>query len=232
MVTPDVRQMTEQDLRWLVEAARGRRESLVSYAPRFWNPAPDATAKHRSYLAGLIEDPNVLTVRTSNGYLIASEQGPTWLVDDAHVTDAGDWRVEGAQLLRHAQDRHGALRFVAPTCEPSRMDAARAVGLRPVEYWWHRDLDPVRRAAVRDDPEVLVDGAAGRLVDAPPVYDPGGPVLLVSEVDDLGALRRIETSGAELGATVSVVRQASDDVLLAGLLTQAGYVLTTAFCER
>ena len=224
--------MTAQDLGWLVRAARVRRESLAQHAPRFWNPAADATERHEAFLAGLLEDLSVLTVRVSNGYLIAAKQGATWLVDDADVTAGGDWLVEGAQLLRYAQDRHGALRFVVPIFESSRMDAARAAGLRSVEYWWHQDLDAAIAAGVPEDSTVVEAGVVARLVDAPPVYDLGGPVLFVTEVGDLGALKRIEARGAELGARVSVVRQASDDPRLAGLLTEAGYALTTAFCEE
>jgi hypothetical protein len=223
--------MTALDLDWLIEAARARREALAPHAPHFWNPAVDATDKHRTFLAGLVEDPSVLTVRVSDGYLIAAEQGATWLVDDADVTGDGEWLVEGVQLLRYAQDRHGPLRFVVPTFESSRMDAARAVGLRPVEYWWHRDLGTASRAGTKNDPSLLVDGAAGLLVEAPPVYDPGGPVLFVTEVDDVGSLRRIEARGTALGAPVSVVRQAADDARLTRVLIEAGYALTTAFCE-
>jgi hypothetical protein len=68
-------------------------------------------------------------------------------------------------------------------------------------------------------------------VPAPPVYNPGGPVLLVTEVESAGSLRRIETEAARRGAPVSVVTQEPNDVGLANLLAEAGYTLTTVFCE-
>jgi len=74
-------------------------------------------------------------------------------------------------------------------------------------------------------------GALGRLVRAPPVYDPGGPVLLVASVDSPAALARIEEAATARGATVSVVSQRPDDGDLAALLRVAGHVRTTYFCE-
>lgn len=225
--------MTADDLDWVVEVTRQRRESLGPHAPRFWCPAEDATERHRAFMAYLIEEPEALSVRSHNGYLIARNRGPVWLVDDAVVTEHGAWAADGVRLLRHAQVHCGALRFVVPVFETSRMEAGLSVGLAPVEQWWHRDLDAVGQGAddADEDPSVIVEGAKGRLVPAPPVYSPGGPVLLVTEVDAIVSLRRIEAMAAMRGARVSVVTQTPSDASLATLLSEAGYVLTTAFCE-
>jgi hypothetical protein len=177
-------------------------------------------------VARLIADPDVVAVRSRDGFLIALDQGALWLVDDAVMAQ------DGVLLLRHAQRRCGAIRFVVPVFETDRMVAGLSVGLQPVEHWWHRNLDPPGTPAVAgDDPVVAVDGASGRLVPAPPVYDPGGPVLLVTQVRDASALRRIEVEAAGRRATVSVVTQHPPDAGLATLLAGAGYVLTTSFCE-
>lgn len=230
-MTEGVRPMAEGDVDWVVDLARQRRESLVPHAPRFWRPAADATARHRAFLADLVADRDVLSVRSQHGFLIALRQGPRWLVDDAVVTPRGDWADDGVRLLRHAQEQGGPLRFVVPVFEADRMAAGRSVGLAPVEHWWHRDLAPPATAAAGADPLVVVDGARGRLVTAPPVYDPGGPVLLVTEAAGIDSLGRIESEASTRGAAVSVVSQEPDDERLAALLTEAGYVLTTAFCE-
>ena len=113
------------------------------------------------------------------------------------------------------------------------MTAARSVGLAPVEHWWHRDLEPAHPDldGAASGSNIAVDGAEGRLVPAPPVYDPGGPVLLVTNVVDRGALRRIESAAVTRGASVSVVTQAPEDSDLEALLVGTGYSLTTAFCE-
>lgn len=227
-----VRTMTSDDVSWVVEMTRQRRESLVTHAPLFWRPAEDATDRHRAFLAQLIDDPDVLSVRTANGYLIAVDRGPAWLVDDATVAGEGEWEVEGVALLRHAQQRCGPLRVVVPVFESSRMAAVLSVGLAPIEQWWHRDLAaaPATAVGAADGPDIAVDGAHGQLVPAPPVYDPGGPVLLVTDVREHSALRRIEAEAAARGATVAVVTQRPDDSALEELLVEAGYVRTTAFC--
>lgn len=232
--TDSVRPLMPADLDWVVEVTRHRRESLVQHAPRFWRPAQGATEKHRAFLENLIGDPEAFTVRSANGYLAALPRGPVWLVDDAVVTEAGDWIIDGVRLLQNAQEHCGALRLVVPAVETRRMEAAIHVGLAAVEHWWHRDLRGGAQANEQEDgadPTVEVDGAAGRLVPAPPVYNPGGPVLLVTEVESAGSLRRIETEAARRGAPVSVVTQEPNDVGLANLLSEAGYTLTTVFCE-
>ncbi|MBB6625984.1 hypothetical protein H5V45_01505 [Nocardioides sp. KIGAM211] len=231
-----VRRLTAADLDWVTLLASHRRESLVPHAPRFWAPAAEAKARHRDFLGHLIDSPDVVAVRTDHAFLIALSRGGTWLVDDAAAGEAdGDlWATEGVDLLRHALHLGGCLRFVVPVFETARMAAAEQVGLVPVELWWHRDLDRAEAAPAAEDVDlaVRVPGAAGRLVAAPPVYDPGGPVLLVTEVESPDALTRIESAAAARGAGVSVVSQDPGDETLRGMLGAAGYVLTTAFCER
>ncbi|CAN5430856.1 hypothetical protein BH11ACT8_BH11ACT8_04920 [soil metagenome] len=233
MLAPTVRPIVSEDLDWLVDVTRARREALVPHAPRFWHPAADATEKHRAFLAHLVQTPSVLTVRTDAAYLIAFERGATWIVDDAAVTGGGTWAVDGVRLLRHAQETSGPLRLVVPVAEHERHAAAEAVGLRAVEHWWHRDLPTLLAASPASGagPALAVAGAVGRLVPAPPVYDPGGPVLLVTEASSTAALAAIEATAAGRGARVAVVSQHPDDTALRNLLNAAGYVLTTAFCE-
>lgn len=86
-----------------------------------------------------------------------------------------------------------------------------------------RDLEESLGAATAD-----LSGEC-RLVPAPPVYDPGGPVLLVTRVLDATWLADAEHAAAARGATVSVVSQAPADHALAGLLTAAGYRRTTGY---
>lgn len=66
---------------------------------------------------------------------------------------------------------------------------------------------------------------------APPIYDPGGPVLLVTHVGSPDGLALIETAAARRGAHVAVVTLRPDDGSRTRLLTSAGYRLTTLFCE-
>lgn len=228
-MSTDVRSLTAGDLDWVVELTRRRRERLVPHAPRFWRPAADATERHRAFLGHLVADPEAVTLRTDHGYLIGVERAGRLVVDDMVVDPAERWPDEGVRLLEQA-GTHGRVRFVVPAFERERMDAALDLGLEPVEVWWHRDLEPLTGLhVVSEDHGVSVEGAAGQLVPAPPVYDPGGPVLLVTSVDTADALARIQQSGARRGATVAVVTQDPSDAATAALLGEAGFVVTTYF---
>ena len=206
---PDpVRSLEADDLDWVLAITRARREALAPVAPRFWRASADAAAIHRAYLESLIADAAVVGLRTDDGYLIAQQQGALWVVDDMVVTPEAAWPTEGVSLLRAAQHRRGRLRFVVPAVEDSRLAAAREVGLQPVEAWWHRDLPPASIVSVATDDDgdrpVRAGDAEGRLMTAPPIYDPGGPVLLVTHVGSPDGLALIEREAAGRGARVAV----------------------------
>jgi hypothetical protein len=226
---PDVRRLAQDDLDWAVELTRERRERLAPHAPRFWRPAADATERHRAFLAHLIDDAATLCLRSEHGYLVALNPGDYLLVDDMVVEPAEHWADEGVAMLRQVAAL-SPVRFVVPAFESERLDAALDLGLEPAEIWWHRDLEPgTGLNVVSEDPRLSVAGVEARLVPAPPVYDPGGPILLATSVDSVDALRGAEQSAARRGATVSVVTQQPADQPLAEVLTAAGYTLTTYF---
>jgi hypothetical protein len=225
--------LSAADLDWVVRVMRLRRENLVAYAPTFWKPAADATARHRAFLSQLIGDPEVLGMRTQHGCLLALRREAFWLVDDVVVTPAEKWPTSGAALLTRALDRCGHIRLVVPAFERGLFTTARTLGLEPAECWWHRDLYPAVDEPQASDPDasMTVDGTNGRLVTAPPVYDPGGPVLLVNEVTSVQALRSVEAAAARRGARVSVVSQDPSRGGEGRRLEGCGYVLTTVFFE-
>lgn len=230
--TADVRDIVDHDLPWLVGLARARRERLVRHAPRFWRPAADADERHRAFLAGLVADPAVAAVRTEHGFAIATDKGTRWLVDDMVVEPARHWLDEGFLMLLHLRAQAPGLRLVAPAFERERTSAARAAGLEPAEEWWLRDLaGPAGGSTPGAAPEVTVPGAEGRLVPAPPVYDPGGPVLLVTRVDSAAALRAVGVAAVRRGARVVVVSVAPGDRATGAVVREAGLVLTTVFHE-
>ncbi|MDP3890395.1 hypothetical protein [Nocardioides sp.] len=225
----DVRPLTGDDLDWVVALTRERRERLVPLAPRFWRPAADAALRHRAFLTHLVADPDAVTLRTEHGYLVGVERAGRLVVDDMVVDPPEHWATEGVLLLEHARGS-GRLRLVVPVSERERMDVAMELGLEPTEVWWHRDLEPATGLnVVVEDPAVTVDGAVGQLVPAPPVYDPGGPVLLVTSAGSADALTRIQQSAARRGATVAVVVQDPADAATAALLADTGFTVTTYF---
>lgn len=229
MSPDDVRPLALDDLDWVAELTRRRRERLAHHAPRFWRPAADAVERHTAFLARLVADPGAVTLRTEHGYLVGVERAGRLVVDDMVVDPAEHWAGEGVALLERAR-AVAPLRLVVPAHETERLDAALDLGLEPAEVWWHRDLEPPTGLnVVSEDPAITVAGAVAQLVPAPPVYDPGGPVLLVTSVESADALTRVQQSAARRGATVAVVTQDPADTATAALLADGGFVVTTYF---
>jgi hypothetical protein len=227
------RPLTPADLDWVTGLAAARRARLAPFAPRFWNPSRDARAAHARYLGRLIDSPGVTSLRTERGFLFGLPQRGQFVIDDMVMAEDADWPADGVAMLRHAISHAASgatTRFVCPVPEPARAGAARAVGLTVAESWWHRDLAgrPAAPAEPGKEPGEELGGDC-RLVPAPLVYDPGGPVLLVTRVPGAAALTRAERAAAARGATVSVVSQDPADGPLAALLAKAGYRRTTDY---
>lgn len=225
-----VRELSVADLPWVLEVTAQRRAALVPHAPRFWRSADDAAEKHRVHLGRLINDPAARSLRTDHGYAIGMASPPRLIIDDM-VVDENHYQNEGIALLQ-AIAANSDVRFVCPTFETQRAELARNVGLTVVESWWHRDLEEAESTAAHHIPEDLnVDGTHGRLVSAPPIYDPGGPVLFVTKLRSASALREIELRAAKDGATVSVIAVKADDNSVERLARDNGYRRTTDFFE-
>ena len=222
--------MTDADLDAAAELGRARRERLAAHAPRFWRPAADATPRHRAFLERAVADPAVLTLATDRAYVVAPGDDARRVVDDLLVPDDA-WADDGAALVRAVAERTATVRLVVPVAEPERRDTAEALGLVPAETWWTRDLPLVQVRGEGGRVQLRTDGATGSLVPAPPVYDPRGSVLLVTEVRTAEALAAIEAEAAERGATVGVVTQRPEDLMRELLLVEAGYQRTTAFLQ-
>ncbi len=216
-----VRALTAEDLDWAVDELGRRRAALVPYAPVFWRPAEGGRAAHRRFLGPLL-DRGGLGFRTDTGLLVAAPRPGGWTVDDL-VVPAGGWSTTGQELwTAFATRASGSVRVVCPVPEPDRAGFARAQGLALAASWWHRDVPSAGRPA--DGLEPSVDGAESRLVTAPPVYDPGGPVLYLAEVSDAArALPSAAGEAARLGCPVVVVNQPAADRALAEALAASGY---------
>lgn len=155
--------------------------------------------------------------------LIATQARRGWVVDDAAVPD-GDWDVTGRSLwdafATHDACQH--VRFVCPTPEPERRRFAESVGLRLTESWWHLEVPAVMEPGPGQSPQVVA--AAARTVPAPPVYDPGGPILFVQHISNVAAALPSAREQAErLGCPLVVVAQPHDAVELAPDLAAAGF---------
>lgn len=215
------RPLEPADLDWVAGLAERDGEQRQAFAPRFWRRAPGARPVHTRYLRSLIEDPAVRALRTDHAFAIGVPHGEVRLVDDAGADTPDRWATDGPSLLGDVAGG-SRIRLVCPVPSPQRTALAVRLGLTLVETWWHRDLPPGRfTGGLRDAHHAGeagglrglhdaseaggVRGAHGRLVTAPPVYAPGGPVLLVTGFRDREALAGLERQAAAGGAVVSVV---------------------------
>ena len=225
MADDGVRDLTEADLDWLLDLGAQRRARLAPYAPRFWNPAPNAREVHTAFLGDKINDPAVLSIRTDHGFLFGYPVADRYDIDDMALDDESRWDDDGLTMLRVAAAKR-SLNFGCPVPEPERRAAAETLGLVCAESWWHKDLEPAAEPTPPEDHKINVEGASGLIVPAPPVYAPGGPVLLTGDVSDAAGLAAVEAAAVAAGAPVAVVIQQSGDAALAGLLTDSGYLRT------
>lgn len=213
------------DLDWVVDLLKQRREPLVEFAPVFWCPSADASASHRAFIEYLLTEGGAKGFRTSTAVVVAVPRGQGWLIDDMYVPGSG-WARGDGRALWNALDAvaHGApVRFVCPAYEESRGEFARAVGLTIAESWWLLEL-PNGATGGEAGVRVNVAGAEAITVAAPPVYDPGGPVLYIPSLRDAPpALAAAITSAPELGCPAIVVNQVTGDATLEQALTEAGF---------
>jgi hypothetical protein len=220
-----VRRVGPDDLDWAVDLLARRRARLVPYAPLYWRPARDARPAHRRHLDHVLGAGGGIGFRTDDAVLIAAPgRDGGWTVDDAVVPD-GAWAGTG-RLLWDAlagQVGGGSVRFVCPTPEPERGRFGLAQGLRLQASWWQAEVEQTREPL--DGAEPQVDDATAALVPAPAIYDPGGPILLVTDVRDARrALASARTEAARLGSPIVVVDQRPGEQELGAALTGAGFL--------
>lgn len=150
-----VRAADVTDLDLVLAVADSRRREYATYQPQFWNPAPDALDKQRSYFTSLVDDHEALFAVSLEdgvitGFIIArlvptppvyDPGGATCLVDDFTVNEADSWPVAGPLLLARvrswAADR-GAAQLVVVTAgsdEPKRT-TLMTLDLSLGSEWW------------------------------------------------------------------------------------------------
>lgn len=217
------RRVTPLDVAWLVERLADRRRSLATFAPTYWRPASDARCRHREFLRDLLGDGGAVGFRTDDSVIIAQPRSQGWLIDDAAVAEAR-WESEGAELWDALRsETSGSLRWVCPVPEREGLRFVGSRGFELVESWWHRDIED--EAASGDEVgAVSVVGAAARLVSAPPVYAPGGPILFLTDVQEPdAALEDAVRKASVLGSPVVVVSQTPRDDTVATKLRAHGF---------
>lgn len=214
------REMTADDAAWAAGLMERRRQVYAGYSPVFWRPRPGITGLHARFLGRQVASPGYVALRTGHGFLIGQRRGQEGFVDDFAVDEPARWDDDGAALLaaawrRWEPDGVEAVRVVTAHADHDKCAMLAGVSLELTEQWWVRELEPAGETSpagpvspagsVSPAKPVTGSGFAARLVVAPPVYDPGGPVLDVSDLADDADLAVVEREAAGLGAVLLVL---------------------------
>jgi len=145
--------------------AQARRLEYQAAQPQFWRVAENAVETHRSYLASLVDSPDVVALvarshERLHGFVVASLVSPppvyqpggrTGLIDDFVVADQRLWDTVGRALLSTAQRRLSELGAaqVVVVCghhDQPKLDALLSCGLSRASEWLVAPL-PIQLAA-------------------------------------------------------------------------------------
>ncbi len=223
--------MTAADCEWAAELMQRRREVYAAYSPVFWRPAKDAVAPHARFLQRQLARDDVTGLRTGHGFVIGELRRQEGFIDDFAVDDGRRWAGHGHDLLLAGWERMRAggassLRVVSARLDLPKNALLESAGLGPAEQWWVKPLFPAGRTERTGT--VSGHGFSGHLGPAPPVYDPGGPVLLVHRIEPGVALAAMEREAAGWGAVLAVVPE-SPSGPRAAELTAGGYEVASVW---
>ena len=202
-----VREMTADDAAWAAGLMERRRQVYAAYSPVFWRARPGVTGLHARFLGRQIGSPGYLALRTGHGFLIGQRRDREGFVDDFAVDETAAWNGDGAALLlaawrRWEADGLDAVRVVTAHADEGTCAMLAGLCLELAEQWWVRELDPTGETPAG---QVAGTGFSGLLGAAPPVYDPGGPVLLVHDLAAGADLAVVEREAAGMGAVLLIV---------------------------
>jgi hypothetical protein len=220
-----VRDAMSGDVSAIVALLDAKRAEYERYSRVFWRRAVDAVAVHEPFVKALVDqDDPVALVQDGDcrmdGAVIALPRADDWLVDDFAVRDPTLWDTIGAALLDEVRHRVAGSTVTVVCAERDRAECRllRTAGGILRQQWWVRPLADV----VGDDQ--IADGAIGRVVNAPPVYDPGGQVAVVESWDGSAEpLATIERWARNQQAVLAVVPVTAGNTDREEVLRTAGY---------
>ena len=204
-----IRPLTSEDAPWMAALMARRREEYERYSPVFWRRASDVEELHARFLRRLVEDPDNIGLRTDRGFVTAVRRGEQYYADDFALERDGSWEVDGRVLLlavwSDAKRRDAsALRVVTAARDVAKVAMLRGAGMAVDVRWWVKPLD-VSAPGTAYSGTVDGEGFDATLTAAPPVYNPGGPVVIVNRVDSAVALERAEEKSRDLGAVLVIL---------------------------
>jgi hypothetical protein len=239
-----VREMTPDDAAWAAALMERRRQVYAGYSPVFWRPRPGVTGLHARFLSRQLDAPGYLALRTDHGFLIGQRRDREAFVDDFAVDETATWDGDGAALLRTAWHRWAAdgldaVRVVTAHTDEDKCAMLATFSLDLAEQWWVRELraspdDQATSAARGTQPTqpiptgpVTGAGFSGLLGPAPPVYDPGGPILFLGNLADGTGLADVEREAAGMGAVLLIVPAAPASARAAAVARSPGWTVAS-----
>jgi len=203
------RVMRAEDFAWAASLMEQRRARYARYSPVFWRPAEGAADAHGQFMEATAGRDGAVALRTEHGFVLSYPHEGRCFVDDFAVERDELWATEGRELLvaiwsaARSMDQ-SVLRAVTARRDTPKVAMLAGAGLMVTARWWVKELTPA--GAVTTFGLVTMADVEALVMPAPPVYDPGGPVCLLGNVD---ASRAIEAAvaAAECGAVLAIVQR-------------------------
>ncbi|MBI2703934.1 MAG: hypothetical protein HYX32_01390 [Actinobacteria bacterium] len=228
-----IRPMHADDFDWAATLMQQRRERYAEFSPVFWRPAANITAGHAQFMRSTAAREGAVAIRTDAGFALSYPHEGRCFVDDFAVDGDDRWAVDGRELLlavwsaaRSSQQQ--VLRVVTARRDEPKRSMMIALGLEVGARWWVKELSPAGDASTWGP--VTVGDVDALIGPAPPVYDPGGPVCLLGDVDPSRAGQAADAA-AELGAVLAVVQREFNPVESEPVLEAAGFHNPSEFYE-
>lgn len=208
-----LRAMTDEDFDWAARLMEKRRAMYEAFSPVFWRPALDVVGQHAAFIRSVTARPGALALRTEHAFLLSFPHEGRTFVDDFAVEADGQWETEGRDLVAAAvMERRSfepTLRVVTARQDTAKRALLASLGLVVAARWWVKELQPSTVATIAVA-EVDLDVMRALFVPAPPVYDPGGPVCILGDVESATAVAA-STAAERLGAVLAIVQRDPGD---------------------
>ena len=203
------RVMVDDDFIWAAQLMERRRARYAEFSPVFWKPAERVTDAHAQFMRATAAREDAVALRTDHGFVVSYLHEGRCFIDDFAVDDDERWATDGQTLLLSAwktarSPSQPTLRAVTAREDAPKREMLAGLSLIVTARWWVKELTPTGKASTWG-PVVLADVPA-LIIPAPPVYDPGGPVCLLGDIDASRASIAADAA-AEHGVVLAIVQR-------------------------
>ena len=228
-----MRALVAGDAVWMAELMARRRAEYEIYSPTFWRRAVEVDDLHAAFLRRTVGQPQNIAIRGERGFITAVPRAGQFYADDFALDGGATWEVDGRTLVLAAwteAKRRGAtaLRVVTAARDVPKVAMLTNAGMVVSERWWVRTLDADPPGTVYEG-TVSGDGFTAVLSAAPPVYNPGGPVVLITAFSDAASLRMAELEATNSGVVLSILPIAAGSLPHEHAARDAGYEVASEF---